>query len=239
MNSNPTLEEKLRKFCLAGHITPRTEKNQYLKLSYKGTDGLVSSKWNVKIYTTGSIVCNDGKLLQDILNDKLKAPDKQLTVLQIDDAGVGFPLLGVMIGVSDGKTIETDTVDVKYFQKGLFENKEYLKIFRDKGINIVYNIFMASPKTHRIEICSGFINSVLKNTLRDQGFDVRVTEIKGMLQDDLERLFKNYVKSTLKHDFAYDPKGMTKKGIADHYYRTVNWGKQHAPHLLKTGWKNL
>lgn len=239
MRSNLHIESKLKQASDNGIINPRTENNKSLKVSYKGAGKLISEKWNVKIYTSGSLVCNDSQTLQDIINDKLKSPDKTKKLLQIDDAGIGFPLCGIMVGVADGSKIHTDVVPASYFREGSFEKKLYLWEYTKKGYKIVTEIFDASPETHRIEICSGFINKKLKNFLRDQGYDVRIADIKGLLQDQLERLFKEYVKKETGADLAYDPKELgSKKLIAKGYKKALNWGRKNAPDLIKTGWRS-
>lgn len=239
MRSTPELEAKLLEFSSRGILIPRTENNRYLKVSYKGNGILISDKWNVKIYTSGSVVCADEKILCDILAGTLSSPDHSKKVLQIDDSGWGFCLLGVMVGVCDGTRVETDVVDVSFFQGHKFDNKDYLGVYAQKGLKIVTESFQATPKTHRIEICTGYINTGLKDLLRSKGFEVRVTEIKGLLQDSLEDLFKKYVHDTLKIDLAYDPKLLRKKDISDNYYKALEWGRRYAPHLLKTGWKSM
>jgi hypothetical protein len=84
------------------------------------------------------------------------------------------------------------------------------------------------------------VNTGLKDLLRRKGFDVRVVEIKGLLQDTLEDLFKQYVKSQLKADLAYDPKEYKdKRALGRKYYAVLEWGKKYAPHLLKSGWKSM
>lgn len=239
MKTNKTLEDTLIKMASQGLIIPRVEKNPYLKLSYKGAGGLITPKWNIKIYTSGSFVCTDTALIREFYHGWLKVPDKKLQVLQIDDAGWGIPLCGIMVGVCDGRKIITDIVDVAFFKSGIFERQDYLLEYSNKGLNIVENQFKANPETHRIEICTGFINSKLKNLLRSKGYHVTITEIKGMLQDQLEDLFKKYVLKETGMDLAYDPKGMSKKEISLNYYKALEWGKKNVPHLLKSGWKSM
>jgi hypothetical protein len=238
MESTPKMEQALQLCAAAGHITPRIEKNQYLKVSYRGTGKIISEKWNVKIYTSGSVVTTDQKTLMDIIEGILKPPDTSLKVIQIDDAGIGFPLCGIMIGVTDGTSIWTDTVDVKLFQKKAYEQKEYVKDYTQKGIDILSKIGV-STKTHRIEICSGYINVALKEQLRNFGFDVTIADIKGPLQDKLEDLYRRHVREITGKNLGYDPKGLTKDQIALNFYSAVNWGKKFAPELLKNGWKAL
>jgi hypothetical protein len=240
MKSSPELESKLAEIAAKGLIEVRYEANPYLKVSYKGAGGLVTPKWNIKIYTSGSVVCNEGNILQGLLQGTLKAPDQSLQVMQIDDAGVGFPLMGVMVGVSDGKKIITGVIDVSYFKPETFDTKDYLKAYSIRGKQILFNDFKIKKETHRIEICTGYINRTLKNDLMGMGFDVRATEIKGMLQDSLERLFKEYVHKETGVDLAYDPKELgDPREIGSRYYSVLNWGKTHAPHLLKSGWKSM
>jgi hypothetical protein len=238
MKSSPELERALQKFALTGQIVERSEKNPHLKLSYKGSGKAISDKWNVKIYSTGSIVTTDQKTFTDIIKGTFKSPDESLKVIQIDDAGIGFPLCGIMIGITDGETIWTDTVDVKLFQGEAYDQKEYVKDYTKKGLDIISKIGI-SPKTHRIEICSGFINQTLKEELRVIGYGVSITDIKGLLQDKLEDLYRKYVYDLTGKHLGYDPKGLTERQISCNFYSAVNWGKKFAPELIKTGWKAL
>jgi len=238
MKTSSALESALLEYSKKGIIIPRIENNSYLKVSYKGADKLVSSKWNVKIYTSGSVVCNDFKVLQDILSGTLKTPDNSLKIIQLDDSGWGFPLCGTMIGITDSKQVWTDVVDVYFFQGDNFEKKIYLEEYAQKGLKLIQALGI-SPSSHRIEICTGYINTKLKDILREKGFDVRVTEIKGLLQDKLEDLFKEHVKQMTGKDLAYDVKEMDRSKIGSTYYSVLNWGKKNAPHLLKNGWSSM
>lgn len=193
MKSTPKLEAQLKKYASQGILVSRTENNKYLQVSYRGAGGLVPKKWNVKIYTSGSVVCVDMKLLHDILDDKLAPPDNSKKVLSIDDAGWGFVLCGAAVGVSDNERVEVDFVDVSFFQGPAFSDKEYLREYTRKGYKLLIEKFKADPETHRIEICSGYLNQRLRSFLRDKGFDVRIVEIKGLLQDRLEDLFRQHV----------------------------------------------
>jgi len=237
MKSNPQLEKNLKKLHSEGELVPRTENNLYLKISYCGTGKLISNKWNVKIYTSGSVVCNDMLLLKHISEGSLK-PAPNLPLYQIDDAGVGFPICGVMVGVTDGVDVWTDVVDVSFFQTPRFEKGHYLNEYAKKGASLLGKLGV-DPKKHRIEICTGYINTRLKDMLREKGFDVRVNEIKGLLQDRLEQFFREYVRREAGADLGYDPKQIEKLNLGLAYYRVVRWAKQNAPHLLKTGWGSL
>lgn len=229
-----------------GLIQKRTENNEYLLTSYQGA-GAISEKWNFKIFKYSakkggySIVCNDFETFDRIVTRDWVSfeDDSKKKVLSIDDAGWGFPLLGMMVGVSDGETVQTDVVPVEYFQGTKFEHKLYLSDFAARGFRIVINHFGATPITHRIEICTGFANTALKSRLRQAGFTVKVVEIKGLLQDELEKLFKDYVRQTLQNDIYYDPKDMDKADIPKVYGKVVKYGLKYCPKLLKTGWKSM
>jgi len=235
-----TMLEGLAKASTAGLIVPRTENNQYLKVSYKGSGGIVPSSWNVKIYTSGSVVTNDEVLLTNLIEGTAKRPDVRKKVIQIDDSGWGFPLCGVMVGLSDGQDMMTGVVDIRWFREGVFESKRYLKEYSRIAQEILEDHFFAKSATHRIEICTGYINSTLKDDLRAIGFDVSVAKITGFLQDNLEIAFKDYVHLTTGQALAYDPKELPSKGdIAKRYDEVLSWGKKNAPHLIKDGWLSI
>jgi len=232
------LEQKLQEMASQGILEPRTENNPHMKVSYRGVGPLVSPKWNIKIYKSGSKVCTDNVLLNDLITGKLKSPDTSLKLIQIDDAGVGFPLCGVFVGACCDNRVVTDTIPVSFFQ-GLGK-QFYLDDYAERGYALMMKEFNPTPQTHRIEICTGYINKRLKHILREKRYDVRAVEIKGLLQDQLENLFKEHVKKeTGVPDLAYDPKGMARRDLCFSYYRALNWGKKNAPGLLKSGWKSM
>lgn len=238
--TNGTLEAALRNMVLAGLIVARTENNQYLKLSYKGAGTLITPKWNIKIYTTGNGICSDVSVIKDFVGGRLKPPDPSLKLIEIDDAGWGSPLGGIMVGATDGKRVLTDVVEVYYFKPGPFERKDYLDAYADQGWALIQKEFQASPKTHRIEICTGFVNIKLRDLLRSKGFDVRQVEIKGLLQDELEDCFRKYIKEiTGGADLAYDPKELSASEVSTYYKKALKFGREKAPHLLKSGWKAI
>jgi hypothetical protein len=239
MRSNAKMEKKLAELASWGILQPRTEKNRYLKVSYKGTGGSVTDKWNVKIYTSGAVVCTDEYLLKDLLADKLTAPTASKVCIECDDAGWGFPLSGVMCGITDGKRVVTTMVGVEFFQDPLFKEKAYLKEYGRVGFEAMVQEFGVDPHTHRIELCTGVINNGLRETLREKGYEVRSVEIKGLLQDRLEDLFREHIHNLTGRDMAYDPKVIAKEQIAKRYWDAVKWGRNYCPDLLKSGWRSL
>lgn len=191
-----------------GYLRKRQEANIYLMASYAGVEAYgISSKWNVKIYTYNfekrghSIVCVDDLVLRHLVEADFASfipPD--LPLLRIDDAGWGFPLGGVMVGVSDEQVVKTAVVPVEYFRNDTpnhFRSRKYLKIYSDLALQLLQE-FNATPATHRIEICSGYVNQPLRKRLRGRGFDVRVVEIKGLLQMELENMFRCGIPNTVR-----------------------------------------
>ncbi|MCU0645264.1 MAG: hypothetical protein MUC94_13535 [bacterium] len=243
------ISSRLKSALKKGYIQERFENNPYLEVSYKGVEQKgISPKWNIKIYSYNceknghSIVCVDNHVLNILLEqdyDQFIPPN--LRVLSVDDAGWGFPLCGVMVGVSDEKEVKTAMVPIEYFQnnsKNHFKSKKYLKVYADLAFQLL-DQFGASPATHRIEICTGYVNQPLREKLRKHGFDVRVVEIKGLLQNELEDIYKKYVFEALGVDIYYDPKGMEKSEIGKRYYKCLNYGLKNCPEQIKTGWDAL
>lgn len=243
------VKNRLKAACKKGYLQRKYEKNIYLSVAYRGVEEKgISAKWNVKIYTYShkkkghSIVCVDKLVLSKLVEkdyDSFIPPD--LPVLKIDDAGWGFPLCGIMVGVSNEQEVKSAIVSVEYFRddtKNHFNTRKYLTKYTDLALELVEQ-FGASPSTHRIEICTGYVNQPLRGKLRKFGYDVRVVEIKGMLQDKLESIFKNYVSDEIGADIYYDPKEIKKSEIAKKYKKSVQYGLQHCPHQIKTGWESL
>ena len=241
--------EKLQRASEKGFIAARTENNPYLLASFVGVEEKgISPKWNIKVYTFSkkkkghSLVCVDKDVLGKLLSEDYAGfipPD--LEILRIDDAGWGFPLCGVMVGVSDEREVRTATVPVEFFKREgrrSFHTKQYLKEYAALAVRIL-DKFGATPETHRVEICTGYVNQPLREELRKLGYDVRVVEIKGMLQSQLERLYRAYVIEEVGADIYYDPKDMAKSEIPGRYRECLEYGRRHCPQKIKTGWRAL
>jgi hypothetical protein len=213
-------------------------------ISKRGDGALLPDSWTVKVYRNKrghySVVCNDfptlGKLLDGTLQAEFEAV-KHLKVVEIDDAGWGFPIGGAFVGaVCDGR-LETNLIEPRWFTEMGGFTKAYLDEYARRGLDLIER-FQASPETHRICICTGYINVGLKDALRAKGFHVTVGKIVGPLQDGLEDAFRAYIKSLGYNGYA-DPKELTPKKRAAFYTNAVAWGKEFAPHLLKTMFRGL
>ena len=241
--------ERLKQASDRGLVVEKPENNPYLLAAYSGVEGEgISPKWNVKVYDFNkkrkghSLVCVDPYILRKLVDgdyDSFIPPD--LPVLRIDDAGWGFPLCGVMIGVSDGLDVQTAIVPVEFFRsdgENNFRTKRYLSRYMDSALQLL-GFYRASPGKYRIEICTGFVNQPLREELRHLGYDARVEEIKGLLQERLEDLYREYVIGEVGSDIYYDPKKMQKSDIPLRYRESLEYGKKHCPDKIKTGWKAI
>lgn len=241
--------QKLQKAEFLNFIVKKFENNPYLLCSYVGNP-IINSKWYIKIYKTKdpnkfSISCSNFDILQYILNNLENNKiinysfKSSLALIQVDDSGWGFPLCGVMIGVLSDQEIKTDIVDLKYFQGDNFIKKKYLDEYARLGINIILNFFNATPTTHHIEICTGYINTKLKEQLQKLGFVVNTTQIKGLLQTKLEEYYFEYVKNEIKNDANYNPMLFDISKFPKQFDKILEIGIKYFPHKLKTGWRSI
>jgi hypothetical protein len=226
--------ERIRKLGLPGI----EEKSPYVVLSVRGDGARAPEKWNARVYRDKSgrlkLVTVDLRTLQDMLEGRPRA-HKERTIT-VDDAGWGFPLGGVMIGASDGRRVETGMVPVDYFQGERFGRHEYLGYAANVTLELLGR-FGARQEDTLVEICTGYVNVGSKEALRDAGYEVRVTEVTGLLQDELEKKFAAYVKD-LGYTGYVDPKET--HDPKSPFLSVIKWIEERPGErmrLAKTGWK--
>ncbi len=210
----------------------------YVVLSVRGDGIRASEKWNARVYKDKSgrlkLVTVDLKTLTDMLEGLRPAIKRR--AISVDDAGWGFPLGGVMIGASDGGRVETGLVPVDYFQGDRFERREYLGYAAMITLELLRR-FDARPDDTLVEICTGYVNVGSKQALRDAGYEVKVTEIKGLLQGELEKRFAAYVKD-MGYPGYVDPKEThDPKKPFEGVMRWIEEKPGERMRLAKTGWK--
>ncbi len=157
----------------------------------------------------------------------------------IDDAGWGFPLLGVLFGIYDSQTKRVSIVKlpVKLFQSPVFEQHSYL---RESGrlIGGLFQKLNIIPADTQVHICTCFVNNGISDALIDSSFTVNRTAIGEPLQSRLEQAYAEYVQQTTGRNFYYDPKELTKRGITARFFKVINWIKaDNRFDIAKTGWK--
>ena len=150
----------------------------------------------------------------------------------IDDAGWGDLILGVVIGalkLPDRKYMER-RIPTSSFQSPKFENKRYLY----DGARIAEEILdvMEANKETIFKVCSGYILSSVRRFLVDAGFRVEKTEIKGELQERVEKGFGNWCEEV----------GVpVEKDGKRNFYGLLDWVGENLKtreKLVKTGWKS-
>jgi len=214
------------------------ENNPYVVLSVRGDGVRASPKWNARVYRDKSgrlkLVTVDLKMLRDMLEGR--APAARTRTISVDDAGWGFPLGGVMIGATDGERVETGLVPVVYFQGERFGRHDYLEYAARVTLDLLGR-FHADPDDTRVEICTGYVNIGSREALREAGYEVKVSEVTGLLQDELEKRFAAYVRG-LGYPGYVDPKEThdPKKPFGD-IIRWIEERPEARMRLAKTGWK--
>jgi len=158
--------------------------------------------------------------------------------IQIDDAGYGDLLFGVVIGAYRPETDDFlyDVINVKYFQRPLFEKKGYL----DEALHIAWKLVkrLKLEDGERIEICRGDILDKAAGGLIEAYGEKNVARVKveGRAQHLIEEAYLNEIRN-----LGYEP-------LLD---RTEKWGKsfwhmyrwlRNNPRMLryaKSGWPRL
>ena len=165
--------------------------------------------------------------------------DKSITALLIDDAGWGFPLLGVVFGIHNLQTNETSFVEVpvQYFQPAMFISQAYLAESGRRVVDfLAHDLFV--PAACKVDICPGFVNNGIAEALSKAGYAVNRKAIGEPLQSRLENAYAKYVYEKTGKNLYYDPKGMSKSEIARRFFKVINWVKaSNRFDIAKTGWK--
>ncbi len=235
-------ERKLRKVDTL-NLPRKTNGDESVILHLYG-DGTVACKsWYAKI-TKGKeglkLDTNDQWTLDRLLRGEGMSPANGRKIVEIDDAGIGFPLGGVWCGVYDTEEGRTyfGEVSVSYFQGKGWKFKKYQSQYRARVIEILEQI-ETTPSDTLIHICPGPINSRAKNYLRNQGYTVELTIIEDPLQTELEEYVRQRIWEMTGEDIYFDPKGMEKEEIAKRWKKAIDYAKKNRlRHLAKAGiWK--
>jgi isopentenyl phosphate kinase len=154
--------------------------------------------------------------------------------IQIDDAGWGDPVGGVLIGIYRVETKEyiVKEIEVIHFQEPNFADKTFLK----RGLELVLDALacMHVPKKESIQVCRGTVLDGVRDGLKTQGYEVIPTKIEGHLQELVEA---NLVTS-LEALGIYDIPRVSGK---ERFFRQLEWIQENLTHreqYAKTGWKN-
>lgn len=234
------VDESFLKQVEALDLPKKQENNPWIVLHVFGDGKRASPKFNVKIYRNKKgifkLVTNDFHTLQQLLEGK-NTRKKFERVIMADDSGWGYPCSGVLVGVHDSETnmLMFREIDVKYFQDPLFSEKAYLQEYARQGIAIIDELNPDKNST-LIQICTGYVNTALKDQLREKGYHVEVAEIGEPLQTALEEEHKKYIMK-LGLDY-YDPKEVPPEKIPSMFQHVLEqMKKKNLTHLAKSGWQ--
>lgn len=158
--------------------------------------------------------------------------------ITIDDAGSGDLLFGVVIGAyrDETKEFKYDLIDVKFFQPGLFGQKEYL-LQSSKIVSQLVQGLKIMPE-EEIQICQGYIFDEAVNDLRKAYGEDRIRRIRVV--GEPQRLTEIAYLDEIRN-LGYDPLEEREDRRAKSFFHMMRWLKDN-PEMLryaKTGWPRL
>jgi hypothetical protein len=111
------------------------------------------------------------------------------SLLEIDDAGWGDMLDGVVLGYLRTESGEffSKIIDVKFFKEPYFKQKLYL----DEAVRLTREILgeLKVEKSEEIRICTAAVLEKVRETLSKEGYKVTPAKIIGELQFKVEGAF--------------------------------------------------
>ncbi len=158
--------------------------------------------------------------------------------LQIDDAGVGDLLHGVVIGAYRPTTGEFtyEIVDVEFFQQPKFGRKAYLEETSRIVMKIIDKVKLAENEP--VLICSSYIFEKAVRELEEKyGKErVTVTKITGEAQRFVETAYLDEVRN-----LGYEPLPEREEKRARNFFDMLRWLKKDPRRFkhAKTGWPRL
>lgn len=116
-------------------------------------------------------------------------------MIQIDDAGWGSLVGGVLIGACRKESPRTQhafrEIDVSLFQGDAFAHKLYLAEAGDAALALMVQLGVTLDEP--VEICTGYILRAARQRLINEGYQVTSTKIGDPLQTLIEREFLNRI----------------------------------------------
>jgi len=158
--------------------------------------------------------------------------------IQIDDAGVGDLLHGVVVGAYRVETGEFryDMIDVKFFQASKFHRKAYLVRASEIVMQIVDR--MRLHENEAIQICSSFVLEKAVRDLEERYGKERVTVTK--ITDGAQHFVETAYLDELRN-LGYEPLPEREEKRARSFFHMLRWLKKDPRRFrhAKTGWPHL
>jgi hypothetical protein len=160
-----------------------------------------------------------------------------MTIL-IDDAGYGDLLHGAVIGAYRPETDEFiyDLIGVKYFQKPLFEKKEYQRQAGRIAKKLVKRLGLKDGE--RIEICQGDILDKAAEALGENYGEDRIARVK--IEGDAQELIESAYLDEIRN-LGYEPIPDRTEKWGKSFWHMYRWLKAN-PRMIKyskSGWPRL
>lgn len=158
--------------------------------------------------------------------------------VQIDDAGVGDLLYGVIVGAHRKETGEFhyDVIPVSYFQSPDFARKTYLKKATELTEALLHQ--MKLGENEEVEICSSFLFDETRPRLTEKYGKTRVktSVITGEAQNNVETAYLDEIRN-----LGYEPIPERDEKRARSFFHMLGWVKSKPDRLryAKTGWPRL
>lgn len=156
----------------------------------------------------------------------------------VDDAGYGDLLFGVVIGAYRPETDNFiyDVIDVRYFQRPLYDKKEYLHEAGRIARKLVERL--KPEEGERIEICRGDILDDAAEALIEAFGKGRVVraKVEGRAQELVEGAYLDEIRN-----LGYEPIPNRTEKWAKSFFHMLRWLNAH-PKMLryaKSGWPRL
>ena len=108
-------------------------------------------------------------------------------LVEIDDAGLGSPVGGLVIGGRKGNNFSHVVIPVTVFQKN--EEMDPIKVEVKKAVESLLKALKFDPLSDEIFICQGDIFSHARSWFDEMGYKYSVGKIKSPLQDYVETAF--------------------------------------------------
>ncbi len=164
-------------------------------------------------------------------------------MIQIDDAGWGSPIGGVLIAGYRPTTDEFQVAEiaVEHFQGDAFAHKTYLAAAAEATRQVL--AALKSPPDERVEICSGYVHDKTHAWLAQSGHPWEIIKVVGALQQLIEAALAEYLRG-----LGFEPPKSTEQyGVL--FYQAIRWLKNgHLDHtgmsaermrVAKTGWASF
>ncbi|MCW4050383.1 MAG: hypothetical protein NWE89_11685 [Candidatus Bathyarchaeota archaeon] len=155
-------------------------------------------------------------------------------VVEVDDSGWGDLVGGVVIVMRRIGTNESHTgeIPLELFQGTGFKYKGYLRVATEiilEGLDA-----LKVPKTEPLHICSGYVFTTAKETLRDLGYKVVESRIVGETQTLAEETFLKSLVQLGLGELEYIRSMRSFNRLLDWVHEDLEERERY----VKTGWKS-